>query len=76
MLEKMVARDEIEPLPPAFSGLGSGKVGVTSESQINPVSTNGVNSAMTQSVRILRRIKNDLESGVDSKTVLAGAEVV
>jgi len=33
----------------------------------NPVSTNGVNSAMTQNVRILRRIKNDLESGV--KTV-------
>jgi len=40
------------------------KLGVTSESQNNPVSTNGVNSAMTQSVRILRKIKKDLESRV------------
>ena len=41
-----------------------GKLGVTSESQNNPVSTNGVNSAKTQSVRILRKIKKELESGV------------
>jgi len=38
------------------------KLGVTSESQNSPVSTNGVNSAMTQSVRILRKIKKDLKS--------------
>jgi eukaryotic-like serine/threonine-protein kinase len=33
------------------------KLGVTSESQNNPVSTYGVNSAMTQSVKIVRKIK-------------------
>ena len=38
------------------------KLGVTSESQNNPVSTNGVNSAMAQSVRILRKITKDLKS--------------
>jgi hypothetical protein len=40
------------------------KLGVTSESQNSPVSTNGVNSGMTQSVRILRKIKKGSESGV------------
>ena len=33
------------------------KLGVTSESQNNPVSANGEYSAMTQSARILRKIK-------------------
>ncbi len=37
-------------------------LGVTSKSQNNPVSTNGVNSAMTQSIRILRKIKKDPKS--------------
>ncbi len=45
-------------------GHSAWKLGVTSESQNNPVSTNGVNSAMTQSVRVLRKMKNDLKSGV------------
>jgi hypothetical protein len=44
-------------------GAKYGEVGVTSKSQNNPVSTNGVNSAMTQSVRTLREIKKDLKSG-------------
>ncbi len=57
VLEEMVAGDGIEPPARAFSGLRPREVGVTSESQNNPVSTNGVNSAMTQSVRILRKIK-------------------
>jgi hypothetical protein len=35
---------------------------VTSESQNNPVSTNGVNSAMTLSVRILRKVKKSPKS--------------
>ncbi len=33
-----------------------------SESQHNPVSASGVNSAMTQVVGILRKIKRDLKS--------------
>jgi hypothetical protein len=61
VLEKIVARDIFEPPTPAFQGSASGELGVTSESQNNPVSTNGVNSAMTQSVRILTLMVNTCE---------------
>ena len=69
VLEKMVARDGIEPRMPAFSGPGPREVGVTSESQNSPVSTNGVNSAMTQSVRIPRKIKKALKSGLKQQAL-------
>ncbi len=61
----MVARDGIEPPTPAFSGLGPREVGVTSESQNNPVSANGVNSAMTQSVGAGRRARWTVHADVD-----------
>jgi len=45
------------------------KLGVTSESQNNPVSTNGVNSVTAQSVKLLRKIRTDLKTQVKQQAL-------